>query len=411
MDFVGTGLVEFAKSRPWRGSCSNSSAFGGKSDSHKGCPYDNLSVLILSQKGLFQQPLKVAATTSRSFNLAYLKKSTTKDMEKKTTYFQLLRQLDSGKVETVYHLSGEEDFLKEEAWKKIVSLLVPEDLKSFNLDFLYGAETSLDQIINKVSTVPVNAQKRVVILFDLHKLSDFSKEMLLKFLPKLPDSVCLILLSPKITSKSKFYTTLAELSTTVEFSKLWDNQIPVWITNRIRTYGKRIEGNATSVLEDLVGSNLADLASEIDKLVTYVGESNVITLADVELVAGLSRTHTVFHLIDSVGERDCKKSLEILKGLILAGEKPGGIIFWLTQFLEKLILTKAFTSTSTNSLAAYLKTKPYLASKYQNQAPNFSLEELEKGLILLYQTDVDSKSSLMPDNILMELLVYNLCHL
>jgi len=62
LDFVGTGLVEFAKSRPWRGPCSNSSAIGGsalggKSDSHEGCPYDDLSLPILSQKGLFQQSL------------------------------------------------------------------------------------------------------------------------------------------------------------------------------------------------------------------------------------------------------------------------------------------------------------------------------------------------------------------
>jgi len=335
-------------------------------------------------------------------------------MEKKIAYFQLLKQLDSGKVETVYHFTGEEDFLKEEAWKKIVTLLVPEDLKNFNLDFLYGAETSLDQIISKVSTAPVNAQKRAVILFDLHKLSDFSKEMLLKFLPKFPNSVCLILLSPKLdpkVKKAKFYTALGELSTTVDFPKLWDNQISAWITNRMRMYGKRFDGNATSILQDLVGSNLADLAGEIDKLVIYVGESNMITSADVELVAGLSRTHTVFQLMDSIGERDCQKSLEILKGLILAGEKPGGMIFWLTQHLERLIQTKELASPSTSALATLFRVKPYLATKYQNQAPNFSLGELEKGLIFLYQTDVDLKSSLMPDNILMELLVYNLCHL
>jgi len=55
MIFVGTGLVlqdESFRMNP----CPNS-----KKDSHKGCPYDNLSWLILSQKGLFQQSLKVVA--------------------------------------------------------------------------------------------------------------------------------------------------------------------------------------------------------------------------------------------------------------------------------------------------------------------------------------------------------------
>jgi DNA polymerase-3 subunit delta len=335
-------------------------------------------------------------------------------MEKKITYSQLLQQISSGKVENAYHFTGEEDFLKEEAWRKIVSLLVPENLRSFNLDFLYGAETSPDQILSKVSTAPINAKKRVVVLFDLHKLSDFSKEMLLKFLPKLPNSTCLLLLSPKLdirAKKAKFYTALGKLTTTVEFTGLWDNQIPPWVINRVIEKSKKIEGGAARILQDLVGNNLADLASEIDKLVIYVGEKDTITSADVESVAGLSKTYTVFHLLDSVGERKCKESLEILRNLISMGKTPGEIIFWLTKHLERLIQTKELPSSSASSLASSLKIAPYLATKCKTQAQNFNLQELEKGLILLYQTDVDLKSNLMPDKLLMELLVYNLCHL
>lgn len=331
-------------------------------------------------------------------------------MEKKLTYFQLLKQLDSGKIETTYHFTGEDDFLKEEARKKIVSLLVPENLRSFNLDFLYGAETSADQIFSKVSTAPVNAKKRVVVLFDLNRLSDFSKEMLLKILPKLPNSVCLILLSSKLTTKSKYYTTLGEQVTTVEFKKMWDSQITGWITNRVREYNKKIEGKAIQLLQHYVGNNLADLVMEIDKLVIYVGENESITTSDVESTVGMSRTFTVFQLIDSIGERKCKESLEILKNLAFLGEAPGGIIFWLTQHLERLIQTKELPSSSVSSLASSLKIAPFLATKYKTQAQNFSLPELEKGLILLYQTDVDLKSNIMPDNMLMELLIYNLCN-
>ena len=338
-------------------------------------------------------------------------------MDKKSTYLQWLNKLKSGsedpaeKIESLYHFTGDEDFLKEEAWRKIVSILVTDNLKSFNLDLLYGAEISADQIVNKAFTSPINANRRVVVVFDLHKLSAFSKDVLLSFLPKLPDSVCLILLSPKTTSQAKFYKALEELATTVEFPRLWENRTSDWITNRIKEQGKKIERNAVQILQNLVGNNLADLAKEIDKLVTYIGERDRITSSDVEAVAGLSRTHTVFQLIDSIGERDCRRSLLILRNLILADEKPGGIIFWLTEHLERLIQTKEFPSGSGRSLASFLKVKPFLVSKYQKQAPNFSLKELEKGLNLLYQTDVDLKSNLMPDKILLELLVYNLCHL
>lgn len=338
-------------------------------------------------------------------------------MEKKTTYSDLMRKLNTGskdpadRVDSVYHFTGEEDFLKEEAWRKIVSLLVPDDLRSFNLDLMYGNETSADELANVVFQAPLNAQKKVVVLFDLNKLSEFSKNILLKFLPKLPNSVCLILLSPPITSKSKFYATLAEHATTVEFPRLYDNQVPAWITNQLKQRGKTIEGNAARLLHDMVGNNLGDLSQTFDKLLTYVGDRDTITPADVEAVVDLSKTQTVFQLLDSIGEKNCQTSLEILNNLMLNGEKPGGLIFWLTEHLERLIRTKDFSSASSGSLVSFLRVNPFLAGKYQKQAPNFTLEQLEKGLMLLYQTDVDLKSNLMPDKMIMELLVYNLCHL
>ena len=338
-------------------------------------------------------------------------------MATKITYAQLLNNLKPGrvdpqeKVERLYHFTGDEDFQKEVAWKKIVSILVPENLRIFNLDMLYGAEISADQIINRASTSPVNARSRVVVVFDLDKLSTFSKDVLLSFLPRLPNSVCLILLSPRITLQTKFYKALGRLAATVEFPRLWESQIPTWITNRTKEQGKKIERNAVQILQDLVGNSLYELAREIDKLVIYVGGNETITPAHVESVAGLSRAHTVFQLIDSVGERDLNRSLQVLRNLILAGERPGGIIYWLAEHLEKLVLTKEFSPGGGTNLASFLRTKPFLASKYQRQAQNFSVEELEKGLVLLYQADVDLKSNRMPDKIILELLTYDLCTL
>ncbi len=338
-------------------------------------------------------------------------------MAGKLSYFQFMRGLKSGpgdwaqKVGKLYHLTGEEDFLKEEVWKKLASALVPREMKDFNLELLYGGEIGADHIIDKVSTVPINAERRVVVVFDVHKLSPFSRDMLLSFLPRLPDSVCLILLSPKVNLQTKFYKALSELATTVEFRKLWEDRVEDWIVNRAKEQGKRIERDAARILLDSVGTDLASLASEIEKLLIYVGERGAITQSDVEAAVGPSRTHSVFQLIDSIGERDCNRSLSILNGLISSGEKPGGIIFWLTGHLERLILTREFRSGPGKSLASLLKLPPFLVSKYQKQARNFSVQGLEKGLNLLYQADVDLKSNLMPDRTLLELLVYNLCHL
>lgn len=329
-------------------------------------------------------------------------------------YFELLNGIKSGKIDTLYHFTGEEDFLKEEAWRKISSILVPEDLKSFNLDLLHGSETSAVEIINKASTSPINSEKRLVVVFDVHKLSPFYKDVLLSYLPKLPDFTCLILTSPKLderVKKTKFYSTLSELATTVDFRRLNDDHIPAWIEAKVREYKIKIEKGATQILHNYVGNNLSDLANEIEKLVRYVDDKESIKSSDVESVVGQSKTYNIYQLSDAIGEGDCKKALEILTHLFLTGEKPGTLIFRLTDHLEKLVKAKSSVLQRDKSLASILKVHPYFVKKYQSQAENFSEENLEKGLILLYQTDVGLKSSIMPDKILMELLVYNLCQL
>jgi DNA polymerase-3 subunit delta len=326
-------------------------------------------------------------------------------------YSELWSRIKSGKIDHLYHFTGEENFLKEEAWRKISSILVPEDLKSFNLNLLYGSETNAVEIINEASTSPINSEKRLVVVFDLHKLSPFYKDVLLSYLPKLPLFTCLVLISPKLTSKTKFYSALDKLATTVDFPRLYDNQIPTWIEAKVREYGKKIEREALQILHNYVGNNLSDLALEIEKLVLYVGDRGSINSLDAESVVGLSKIYNIFQLNDAIGEKDCEKGLEILKNLFLLGEKPGTVIYRLAEHLERLIKTKSFVFQKGASLSSILKVHPYYAQKYPSQARNFSQEELERGLVLLYQTDVDLKSSRMPDKILMELLVYNLCRL
>ena len=326
-------------------------------------------------------------------------------------YSELANRIKAGKIDSLYHFTGEEDLLKEEAWRKISSILIPDDLKSFNLDLLYGPETSAVEIINKASTLPVNSEKRLLVVFDIHKLSPFYKDVLLSYLPKLPDFVCLILISPKLTSKTKFYTALDKLATTVDFRRLYDSQIPAWVQARVKEYGKKMEPAALQILHNYVGNNLSDLASEIEKLVMYVGDRERISSGDAESVVGQSKSYNIFQLNDAIGERECKKALEILKELFLLGEKPGTVIYRLSEHFERFMKVKSLPSQKGASLASFLKVHPYFAHKYPTQAANFSLEELERGLVLLYQTDVGLKSSLMPDEILMEVLVYQLCHL
>jgi DNA polymerase-3 subunit delta len=339
-------------------------------------------------------------------------------MENDKNYSYLLNEIEKGKIKNLYLFYEKESYLKQEAIEKIISILIPPGLKSFNLDILRGKEADSEKIINTVSTFPFGAEKRVVVVYEMDKLPQAEKDALLKFLSHFSSKkknalahCCLILATEKQDFRLKFYKELKEIGEAIEFRPLYDNQIPSWIERRARIYKKKIAPEGAQILQEIAGNSLPTLDNEIRKLITYVGEREIIKKEDVEVVAGASLTNNVFQLNEAVGERDLKKAISILNNLFLSGEKPGGIIFWLTEHFIRLFKVKTLDGNR-GEIASILKTTyPKIISKYLAQAENFEIEQLKKGLVKIYQADLEVKSSSLPNKTILELLVYNLCNL
>jgi len=326
-------------------------------------------------------------------------------------YPEFIAQIDKGNIASLYHFSGEEDFLKREATDKLIEHLIEPELKSFNFDFLQARETNAREILNLCATLPFGSKKRMVIVYEVQKLPSKEKEEFLKCLPRIPESCCLVLFTYKVDRRLKFYQGLKKVVTEIVFSPLSDKEIPAWIKERAKKYGKKIDPKGIELLQEGVGNNLYELANELEKLAIYVREENLISLKDIETVVGYSKTENIYQLNRSIGEKKIDRALNILKGLSLPRGKETTIVFMLGEHFLKLYQVKAASDKNIYNLAHLLRIYPDSVDQYQNQAKNFSLEQLEKGLSLLYQADSDLKSGKMPQKLLLELLLYQLCRL
>ncbi len=326
-------------------------------------------------------------------------------------YSQFLTQIEKGKIASLYHFTGEEDFLKREASDRLIQLLIEPELRSFNLDVLQARETGSEEIINLCSTLPFGSRRRMVMVYEAQRLSPKEKEELLKYLPHIPESSCLILFTPKVDRRQKFYQRLEKLGTEIEFYPLSQAEVSGWIKEKVEKQGKKIDPPGIELLLEGVGYNLYDLANEIEKLAIYLKDRGKIDINDIETVVGYSKTENIYQLNQAVGERNFARALRILKELSLSRGKETYIILMLGEHFLRLYKVKASSETNTYKLAHLLGSYPNYVGEYQDQAKNFSLEQLEKGLSFLYQADFDLKSGKMPPALLLELLLYQLCHL
>jgi DNA polymerase-3 subunit delta len=326
-------------------------------------------------------------------------------------YGELLRTIQKGKLEPVYFFTGEEDFLKEEALHKIFEVLVDPKTKDFNSDSFYGGETDAASVVDIASSFPMMAERRLVIYRDIHRCSPKEKQVLLRYVRNPVDTTCLVLTGPKVDIKKGFYKDLSTNATTVVFWPLFDNEIPNWVQKRVQERGKHISQDGLRTLQNSVGTNLRDLANEIDKLIVYGNARKTIEAEDVKTVVGLTKRSSVFDLANVVAERRFNDSLQILHSLLDAGESGVGLISVLTK--HYIMLSKVHhlhhDGLSPEEIAKRANIRPFLVRSYIQQIRNTTQYDFEHAFQLLLEADRHLKSSYQNTRLIMDVLIYKLC--
>jgi len=322
-----------------------------------------------------------------------------------------LKHIQSGKIEPVYLLYGEENYLIENSLKQLTGKLISQEVKDFNYDLLYGEEVTGDVIINIATSFPMMAQRRLVIVKHIDRLNDAAKHLLLKYVENPAPQTVLVLVSNRNDLK-KFHKDLLKKVVGVQFKSLTDAKILDWIFSNVRERGKEISPGAAQLLLGRMGRSLQDIANEIDKLVQYSQEKIEISEEAVEKVVGVSRTFNIFEVWDSLGEKKFMRSVAIIRRMLEVGDSPVFMVTMLTAYFNKLSLVKALQKkgVSLKEMASQTHTPPYFIKKYVAQSKRYSEIQLMRNFQFLLEADCHLKSHYQHPRLIMDLLVYKLTH-
>lgn len=334
-------------------------------------------------------------------------------MKKNINFSDFKKQIEKGGIGSLYLFLGEEDFIKKEALELLTQKLIQPGLESFNLNYFDAEGAEISALINLASTVPVGSERRLVIVKNVEKLKAGSKEQLSNFLPKIPKTTGLVLLATDLSEKDKLYTAVSNSGVIVQFADFKGVSLSKWIAEQFATKKKKIDSAALKFLEETGGNNLNLLSREIEKIATYAGERENITKEDIEKVAVASEKWKVYQLADQIVQKDTQKALGTLDEILLYGETPSTVNYWISEHFVGLLRTKSYPKRDWAGLVEYLDLgkRAFMVKKYSEQVKNFSHPQLEKAVEYLYQTELDLRSNLSSPKISLEVLIYNLTHL
>ena len=225
--------------------------------------------------------------------------------------------------DAAYYITGEDEYQKDEAIRQLVEAAIEPSSRDFNLDIRRAGELDAESLAVLLSTPPMMADRRVVVLRDVGALKKDTRKVLDEYLKTPAVDLLLIMAS---SSGSKPDTSLASSSTSLEFDALSAERIPRWIAHHADSaLGVRIGEAAAELLQAAVGNDLYQLSGELDKLASFVeGRDQEIGEDAVAAVVGVRRGETLSDLLDAVADRNAARALDLIPH-VMAQPKTTGV--------------------------------------------------------------------------------------
>lgn len=316
-----------------------------------------------------------------------------------------------GDISPLYYVYGDEPYLVERGVKLLLDRVVSPDFRDFNLNVFYGNECKGEEIVEVAQTLPMFADRRLVLVKKGDGLSAAALDILSAYVQDPSPSTCLIVQGVKIDQRKKFFVEFKKKGELVEYKRPYENQLGAFIKEEAETYGKRVDAAATEFLVFLVGNNLQELAAQLEKVATFVGERGTIRVEDVREMVSDTRVDSVFELANSLGDKELGKALRNLNTIMRDGEAPLMILAMITRHFRQLWKVRELLDKrlSPQEIAKAAGINPYFVKGVMEQARNYRVPEFKGVFERFYETDLALKSGGGKPVHLMERLIMDIC--
>ncbi|MBR4139948.1 MAG: DNA polymerase III subunit delta [Lachnospiraceae bacterium] len=318
---------------------------------------------------------------------------------------QLLQDLKQQTYKNVYLLCGEEAYLRNQYKKRLKDALVM-DGDTMNYSYYEGKDINPRAVIDMAETLPFFADLRVLMLEN----SGFFKnkcDELADYMSTIPESTCFIFVETEIDKRSRLYKEVKKYGRVVEFGTQKEDTLIKWILGMLKKEGKNVTKETLQAFLTKTGSDMQLIKNELDKLVAYTAERNVITTEDVEHVCITQTTNKIFDMVNAIAVGQQKKALELYEDLLSLKEPPMRILFLIARQFHQLYQLKQLSKEGMpgSEIAKLAGIMPFAMKKYQAQAKNFTEEELRAAVEECVASEEAVKTGLMNDRLSVELLI------
>ena len=237
---------------------------------------------------------------------------------------------------------------------------------------------------------------RLVIVDDVERWKAADVKEIATYLAAPAPETTLALVAGELKSDSALAKAVAKSGQVLTYD-VPKRRLPEWVGEQFARAGAKADRDACRALVEMVGDDLDELTSEIEKLATWAA-GDPIGAREVERLAAGRADTSIFVLTDAWGRRDVAAVLRAAEEIMERSHRPRSgelmrIVASLVNHVGRVRRCQALAEGGMRAkeAAPQLKMHPFAAEKAFAQAANFSAEELADALVRLAELDAAVK--------------------
>ncbi|MBI2835000.1 MAG: DNA polymerase III subunit delta [Acidobacteria bacterium] len=244
--------------------------------------------------------------------------------------------IQSGTVGPLYVLAGEDEAEKNRLVAGFSSL-VEEQLRAFNVERLYGGETTFQAVLDAAATLPFAADRRIVIVLQAEKLLEPKRESeataraledFEAYVRAPAPHTVLVLVAAELDGRRRMTKQLQQQAIVVDCGGLGDvGDAQRWIRREAESAGVEFDPAAVRLLAEFSGPDIVRLRADFERVRQFASGQKKVTVVDVqEVVTPASAPEDDWAIVKAIGRGATAEALRELAAALEAGAIPFGLL-------------------------------------------------------------------------------------
>lgn len=314
--------------------------------------------------------------------------------------------LKTGNLKKVYLVYGEEQYLIRNIKNQFVKTLVTS-ADNMNCSCFDGKGTEIKEVMNMCDTLPFFADRRLVILQNTGCVKTADEKFMKYLQESVPDTTCIVIIESDVDKRGKMYKLIKKDGYVCECTHPKALDLEKWILAQIGRENKKITKQVLDYFMAMAGNDMEKLSMELEKIFCYTINKDVIDKEDIDTICCPEINGKIFDMIDAMGLKKQKETLDLYYDLINTKEAPLKILYMISRQFNIMLQVKELVAKgyTKGDIAQKMSMSPYVIGGAMRQCHNFSSAEIANALKRALKTEEAIKTGCMEEKTGVEMLL------